>query len=475
MASRLSSLNIRWRAASSCLAVLSITFPAYAYRTSEDSPALSDRGRVAWASPHVAFSLNDASLPAGVTKAKMEEALAGALDAWAAPECSVVEPYFAGWTSDAAAAKDGVNTISWVDDWKERGFPSVSPGSTVMQYHGHDGIWEIADADIYLDAVSYDWTTAEGKDTSVQAVLTHEVGHALGLLHPCEPDGDDAAPDCKLASPGEQATTMYPFYDAAQASLDDDDVAGICYLYPVEGACPSDCGKNEMCVEGECRAVCGSNVCAAEETCGFWGCVPPGGCAERYCASTACSTSTECGPLAECVDQVCKSGSVAWGDGCGKSSDCAQGACVDRICQPDCANEAECGTGSCTPTSDGTAKGCTSSRAYERGMHCAVGEDCRSGICIFTANPSVCTDACTTSKECPETWSCRSVEGRDVCVPPTINASGGCTIAAPRGALVANSATDLLAWMLLGGSLFAIQRRRKRSSAIPSRSNDVDR
>lgn len=443
---------------------LLVAVPAHAYRTGEDSPVLADRGRVAWGSLRIGFALNDSSLPTGVTKVQMEQALASSLDAWNAPECSVVDSYFAGWTSEAAAEKDGTNTISWVDDWTGRGFPTLSPGTTVMQYRGHDDIWEIADADIYLDATSYDWTTGGTKGTSLQAVLTHELGHALGLLHPCEPNGDDGAPDCERASDAEQATTMYPFYSAGQTSLDGDDAAGICYLYPPAQECGQGCPRGEMCVEGECRATCRDAVCERGEVCGYWDCAAPDSCLDRYCIGAACKTTSDCGPLARCVDGACASGPAAWGDACGESSDCAQGACVDAVCQPDCSNDSDCGSvGSCHPTLDGRALGCKASRAYESGLHCAEGEDCKSGICIFTANPSVCTNECKTSDQCPERWSCGNVEGQQVCVPPTIRASGGCSI-------TPNSFGRKADWILplfcaSGVALFGLRRRRARASA----------
>ena len=44
---------------------------------------------------------------------------------------------------------------------------------------------------------------------------------------------------------------MYSFYDVAQTSLADDDVAGICYLYPVGEGCGA-CARDETCVDGEC-------------------------------------------------------------------------------------------------------------------------------------------------------------------------------------------------------------------------------
>ena len=263
---------------------------SYAYRTGEDSADLAGRGRVTWGSPRVGFTLKTGDLPDGVSQADVELALATALDAWKAPDCTAIEPYFAGWTPDEPASKDGVNTIAWIADWAKRGYPTQSPGYTDMQYHGHDGRWEIADADVLLDATGYDWTVEPDHDTSLQAVLTHELGHALGLLHPCELGGTDDAPDCSEASADDLASTMYPLYSVAQASLESDDLSGICYLYPAAGACIPDCGPDAACIDGECRVPCEDELCEAGEVCGYWGCAAEGSCTERDCNGQVCES-----------------------------------------------------------------------------------------------------------------------------------------------------------------------------------------
>lgn len=398
---------------------------SYAYRTGEDSEALAGRGRVAWSSPRVGFAMSEGDLPAGVTKDAMEQALAAAFDAWKGSDCTAVEPYFTGWTAEQPATKDGVNTIAWIGDWAKRGYPTQSPGYTDMQYRGHDGVWEIADADLYLDATSYDWTIEPDQDTSLQAVLTHELGHALGLLHPCELEGAEGAPDCAEASTEQLATSMYPLYSPAQASPEGDDLSGICYLYPAEGACVPACSPEAVCIEGECRVLCGIDFCEAGQVCGYWGCAPEGSCLERACDGQPCEGEGTCGPLAVCKKGACASGQVPWGSGCSATTDCHDGACVDHVCQPACRNGSECGEGKCEPDLDERVQGCVASRAYPAGARCAVGEDCGTGLCLFTASPAVCTSECRDNATCPKEWSCRGVDGRDVCVPKNYQASGG--------------------------------------------------
>lgn len=453
--------DVRWplrllRCLAPCVALSSFPTDALAFRTSEDSPALSDKGRMTWSAVAVPFLLSDRTLPSGLDKATVEEALARSLDAWIAPECSQIEPIFAGWTHRAPEPLDGDNTIAWVEDWAARGFPSSAPGSTDVQYRGHDDDWQIAETDIYLNASDFDWSTDEGEDTSAQAVLTHELGHALGLLHSCEPEGDDGAPDCEGASSEIEATAMYPFYASSQASLTDDDVAGLCALYPLETACSPGCGRTEECVEGECRATCHEGLCAPGQVCGFWGCGEVGSCLDRDCTAHECDGDVEgtCGPLASCVNGVCEKGARKWGDACRTSPECAVGACVEGVCQPDCEQDTECGEwGECRPTADG-AKGCISSGAYEVGRRCSTGEDCETGICVLTEDGNRCTDECESDAACPRNWSCRKVDGQKACVPPP---SEGCS-------LTAVGPTERTNWFWIGAAAlaaYAVRRKGK--------------
>jgi hypothetical protein len=91
----------------------------------------------------------------------------------------------------------------------------------------------IFDADIEINSFDNDFSTTDDLvTTDLQAVLTHEVGHFLGLDHSTFPNA-----------------TMQANYDLSNLgtrTLSSDDVAGICSIYsPLEDAevsCPSDTG-----------------------------------------------------------------------------------------------------------------------------------------------------------------------------------------------------------------------------------------
>ncbi len=63
---------------------------------------------------------------------------------------------------------------------------------------------------------------------------------------------------------------------------------------------------------------------------------------------------------------------------------------------------------------------------------CAVGEDCGSGLCVTTAEQSVCTNECTLPSDCLAVETCDLVDSRRVCVPTV--PTGGCSAGGQGGA-----------------------------------------
>lgn len=87
---------------------------------------------------------------------------------------------------------------------------------------------KIYDADVELNSFEVDITTTDGSgQASLEAVVTHEAGHFLGLAHSLDPDA-----------------TMRADYAPIIRDLAPDDVAGICAAYPPSEGAPV-CGEPE--------------------------------------------------------------------------------------------------------------------------------------------------------------------------------------------------------------------------------------
>jgi MYXO-CTERM domain-containing protein len=110
---------------------------------------------------------------------------------------------------------------------------------TTVTFDSRSG--RLVDADIEINDASFAFTTCDLDEAScrvaydLENTLTHELGHVLGLDHP--PSGDPGAFEATMfASTSEGAVD--------KRDLADDDIAGVCTLYPA--------GTNDA---GECYGV----------------------------------------------------------------------------------------------------------------------------------------------------------------------------------------------------------------------------
>ena len=113
---------------------------------------------------------------------------------------------------------------------------------------------QIYDADVEVNLVDDHWADLVEDpnltgDMDLQNALTHELGHLIGLDHTCfdalssmtgvRPDDNTGQPipDCVMASPDVQATTMFPSAnpgDTEKRTLAPDDLNAVCTIYPVD-------------------------------------------------------------------------------------------------------------------------------------------------------------------------------------------------------------------------------------------------
>jgi hypothetical protein len=108
----------------------------------------------------------------------------------------------------------------------------------------------IVDADIELNGVDFSISTNDqtlgtaGCKSDLGNTLTHELGHLLGLEHPCRAAADpervdgngNPVPSCSTTNdPAILESTMYNFQDCGEtkkATLSQDDINAVCAIYP---------------------------------------------------------------------------------------------------------------------------------------------------------------------------------------------------------------------------------------------------
>jgi hypothetical protein len=158
--------------------------------------------------------------------AAVELAIARSIATWneAARGCSDFRLVDDGYPSGSATnlfdgEPDGENRILWRETvWPEE-VPTHTLALTTSIHRVATG--EIVDADIDLNGVHHTWTAVDDPAAArvdVENTVTHELGHLLGLAH---------VPDAEATMYGESAPG-----DLDKRSLAEDDVAGLCSVYP---------------------------------------------------------------------------------------------------------------------------------------------------------------------------------------------------------------------------------------------------
>lgn len=399
---------------------------AHAYLTNADLPEIAGATeRVVWTDASVAFRISGDG-PGAFTADATRLALLGALQQWTAPTCSALELQISAVTSSAAAPGDGQNTVQWLNE----GWPGSadSPGYTDVQLvKGADGVWAIEEADIYLNSKHATLSDPAATTDYLRAILAHEVGHVVGLIHPCEMEVADGASICGLAN---DTQLMHPIYAAQRTELSSDEVEGLCFLYP--------------------KAVDPGGTPATPSVPDF----------SKY----MCQSDGDCQDEMHCAGSTCVGGLGELGDPCKHAGDCASAACRE-FCSEPCATDSDCEDGASCKSTKGPTGACVGARVGY-GETCKKSEACLSGYCLEGVEKAgVCTRLCGIDElACPLDWTCQHIEAadEDVCAPlETPLDDSGCALGAAKP-----GRSGLWNFALLLGALVGMYRRlRSRGAA----------
>ncbi len=184
-----------------------------------------------------------------------EIAVRAAFDSWNAVACSRFLFEYAGTTSrtdigfDQEHWNDNINLVYFIEsDWPHE---HSAIALTTTTYDVNTG--ELVDGDVEMNGTDYVFSVTEPPPsgrTDIQNTLTHEAGHMLGLDH----SSNSQATMYATAQPGE----------TSKRTLHQDDIDGICFVYPLSGGIPiyTDSSLSEVCGVGEdlgCRCSAGES------------------------------------------------------------------------------------------------------------------------------------------------------------------------------------------------------------------------
>lgn len=364
----------------------------------------------------IGYRVNASTAPSSIGASGALSAIDGGMASWMAPTCTRWRSNNLGATAvTRASARDNVNTFLWLSgSWPaELGSANVTIGVTTPVFI--PGRF-VLDSDIQFNAVGFTWTNTGARGAvDTQSIATHEEGHFLGLDHTSV-----------------RAAVMFASYSGGVVrNLNQDDIAGVCALYPSGGAVP-DAGP----AQDPCAAFNSCAGCTPNANCGW--CEGTGRCqtgtssgstvgaacsgAWRWDPNTCTTTADPCAAFTNC--RTCTEQSrCGW---CGATNRCVLGtptgpatggACggyawMSNMCA---ATAMDAGT---TPVTDAGSMGTGTARF---GEPCQNRTDCASGLlCVGGSGVSpFCTRVCTDDCTCPRGYGCaaRLTSGQTVCAP----------------------------------------------------------
>ena len=187
----------------------------------------------------IPFSINPSGFPAGGI-----DAIMNSFQAWEDVATATISFTYSGTTTIDTIGHDGTNVILWITnsaDWTH--------GATVAAYtttYVDASSGRILGADVEFNGTpeytqNYPWSASgEPGKLDIENMLTHELGHFIGIDHICDAGYPDNCQKpysltCRPCSPTDREATMYHLMDLGETkkrTLEQDDIDAVSFLYP---------------------------------------------------------------------------------------------------------------------------------------------------------------------------------------------------------------------------------------------------